>query len=99
MHVIHDLVIFTRKEGMEIVNPNKESIENWWALIRHLGAEAKLELASRLIDSLKISEPLEDNKKWKELYGAWSDETESAEELINLIRDSRFLNREIESLD
>lgn len=35
------------------MNFNHKLIESWWALLRHLSAEMKLELASRLINSLK----------------------------------------------
>ena len=84
---------------MKIVDLNNEGLESWWALLRHLSASSKLELASRLIDSLKEQEPVDKKKEWKDLFGAWADEKESAEELIRMIRGSRFVNREIESFD
>ena len=86
---------------MKIVNFNNEVIESWWALLRHLSAEVRLELASRLINSLKPTEAAKEkgDKDWKKLYGAWAEEKENAEDLISLIRDSRFVNRQIESLD
>lgn len=67
---------------------NDEMVESWWALLRRLSAEFRLELASRLINSLKTEEPKE-NKAWKQLYGAWADNGESAEDLIELIREAR----------
>ncbi|MCB0594097.1 MAG: hypothetical protein H6557_33670 [Lewinellaceae bacterium] len=86
---------------MKIVNFNNKVLESWWALLKHLSVEAKLELASRLINSLKAPEPVEGgkNEDWKKLYGAWADDGESADKLIELIRESRFVNRKIESFD
>ncbi len=83
------------------MNFNNKILETWWALLRHLSVEVRLELASRLINSLKTPDPEEkkEKKDWKKLYGAWADDKESAEELITLIRDSRFVNRQIESFD
>ena len=73
---------------MKIANFNNKILDSWWALLRHLKAEVRLELASRLIDSLKPQEPVEEKEPngWKSLYGAWSDEEESAEDLISIIR-------------
>lgn len=82
---------------MNLLNFN---IESWWSLLKNLNHDIKLELASRLIHSLK--KPLAPNQKkddWKKLAGAWNDETESAEDLILLLRNSRLSNRQIESLD
>lgn len=86
---------------MRIVNFNNKLIESWWDLLRHLSAEVRLELASRLINSLKTPEPEKKKEKtnWTNLYGAWAEEDKSAEDFIDLIRDSRFTNRQIESLD
>lgn len=85
---------------MEAVNFNKDALEKWWALLKHLSSEAKIELASRLIDSLKSpDEPEKKNDDFEKLYGAWADEEESAEELIEFLRNSRSTNRKIESFD
>jgi hypothetical protein len=83
------------------MSSNNKVLETWWSLLRHLSVEVRLELASRLIDSLKSPDPSEkkEKKDWKKLYGAWAEEKESAEELITLLRDSRFVNRKIESFD
>jgi hypothetical protein len=75
---------------MEASNFNKDLVEIWWVLLKRLSVEANLELASRLIDSLKQPEIPEEKTGWKELYGAWADEEQSAEELIELIRNSRY---------
>ncbi len=71
-------------------NFNNKVLESWWSTLRHLSAEARLELASRLINSLKPSKPSgEEPEDWKKLYGAWSDDEISAEELIADIRANR----------
>lgn len=86
---------------MKIADFNSKMLESWWAVLRHLNAEMRLELASRLIESLKTPEPEEqkDKNECKKLYGAWANEKESAEELIKMIRNSRSANRQIESFD
>lgn len=77
-----------------------DTVEKWWALLKDLSSEAKIELASRLIDSLKSPyDPEKSNDDLKKLYGAWVDEEESAEELIEFLRNSRSTNRKIESFD
>ena len=85
------------------VNFNSEALDAYWLLLKNLSAEAKLELASRLINSLK-SEPSDQKKESKDkimerLYGAWNDEEKTAEEIIEFIYNSRVFNRKIESLD
>ncbi len=53
---------------MEAVNFNKDALEKWWALLKHLSSEAKIELASRLIDSLKSpDEPEKKNDDFEKL--------------------------------
>ena len=86
---------------MKIADINNKILESWWALLSRMSAENRLELASRLINSLKVSEPEEraENDEWKKLYGAWADDEQSAEELIQVIRESRAVNRKIESFD
>lgn len=82
---------------MKVLNFN---IERWWSLLKYLNKDVKLELAGRLIESLKKTpEPIKENDDWLKLYGAWSEEEETAEELINLIKTSRVSTRQIEPLD
>lgn len=66
-------------------------------MLEHLSADEKLELISRLSQSLRIKK-----KRKKQpaitidhLYGAWID-GKSAEELIAEIRQARVFTREIE---
>ena len=83
---------------MKLLNFN---VESWWSLLKYLNNDIKLELASRLIESLKNTPTpkKEEEDDWLKLYGAWSEEEETAEELIDLIRNSRVSTRQIESLD
>lgn len=86
---------------MSIYNFNGSVLESWWSLLKHLNRDIKLELAGRLIESLK--NPIEPKKKenddWLKLFGAWSNEEETAEDLIEIIRSSRVSTRQIESFD
>lgn len=76
------------------------AVEKWWAFLKHLSRKAKIELASTLIDSLKLpDEPKKKNDDFEKLYGAWADEEGSAEELIEFLRNSRSPNSKIESFD
>lgn len=94
------LVELCKSKTMEAVNFNKDALEKWWALLKNLNHETKIELASRLIDSLKSpNKPEEEKEDLRTLYGAWADENESAEELIEFLRKSRSTNRQIESFD
>ncbi len=82
------------------MNLLKFNIESWWSLLRHLNNDVKLELASRLLESIKKPSPSSSPRDdWKKLAGAWNDEKESAEEMILLIKNSRFSNRQLESFD
>jgi len=71
--------------------------ENIFRMVKNLSADVKLELISKISDSLK--EPTKERKddSWKNLFGAWESE-ESAEEIIEEIRASRYTNRQIEDL-
>ncbi len=86
---------------MDTINFRSDTLDAYWLLLRHLNAEAKLELASRLIDSLKpVDKKKEkDDKAWKKLYGAWANDKETAEEMIDRIRDARLFNRKTEPFD
>ena len=85
------------------VNFNSKTLEAYWLLLKNLSEDAKLELASRLINSLKPKKNPEKKESkngiLERLYGAWDDEEESAEEMVERIQKSRFSNREIESFD
>ena len=75
-------------------------------LLKDLNADARLELASRLLNSLKRGTPEPNSEKLESkssildrLYGAWDSEKETAEEMIARIQQARLSNREIEPFD
>lgn len=67
--------------------------ENIFRMVKDLSADVKLELISKITDSLKETTKEVKDDSWKKLFGAWESE-ESAEE----IRPSRNTNRQIEEL-
>ncbi|MCD4698785.1 MAG: hypothetical protein K8S16_21345 [Bacteroidales bacterium] len=70
--------------------------DNYFGMIKNLSADVKLELISRISDSLR--EPSsQENDSWKNLFGAYNSE-QTAEEIIEDLRNSRFTNRQIEDL-
>jgi hypothetical protein len=70
--------------------------DNYFGMIKNLSSDVKLELISRISDSLRESSS-QDNDTWKKLFGAFDSE-QSAEEIIDDLRNSRFTNRQIEDL-
>ena len=71
--------------------------ENMFQMVKNLSADVKLELISKITDSLKGTKKEAKDDSWKKLYGAW-ESGESAEEIIEGIRSDRYANREIEDL-
>ena len=77
-----------------------KNIEYLWALLERLNKEDKLELAARLMSSLRPPKPEpKEEDSWLKLYGAWSEDDKSADDMIHFLRNSRNSNREIEPLD
>lgn len=71
--------------------------DNFFGMIKNLSTDVKLELISKITDSLKGAKKESKDDAWKELFGAWQSD-ESAEEMIEEIRASRQTNRQIEDL-
>lgn len=71
--------------------------ENIFQMVKNLSADVKLEIISKITDSLKGTKKEVKDDSWKKLFGAWESE-ESAEEIIEEIRASRHTNRQIEDL-
>lgn len=78
---------------------NKKTLEGWWNILRHLSAEARIELASRLINSLKNEKPKNDNKNWESLFGSWKEENMPTEDMVTFVRESRVSYRKNEPFD
>ena len=70
--------------------------ENYFELIKNLNVDVKLELISRISDSLREQTVSRDDS-WKDLFGAYNS-GQSAEEIIDDLRSSRFTKCQIESL-
>jgi len=77
----------------------KNSIaDNYFGMIKNLSSDIKLELISRISDSLRESSKTESEKDlWKSLFGAFESE-QTAEEIIDDLRKSRYTDRKIEEL-
>jgi len=68
----------------------------YFGFLKHLNSDSKLDLISKLSQSLKENEAVPETSL-QSLFGAYqSDET--AEEIIAELRESRVFNRNIESL-
>lgn len=72
-----------------MVDFDKNLLDTYFQLIDKLGDKSKLELISRLSNSIKTKKSKVDKSVLK-LYGAFDTE-ESVKELIEMIRSSRFL--------
>jgi hypothetical protein len=71
--------------------------ENIFRMIKNLSFDVKLELISKISNSLKGNQSGVKDDSWKELFGVWESQ-KRAEEIIQDIRSSRNTNRQIEDL-
>lgn len=76
---------------------NVNIADNYWGMIKNLSADVRLELISRISISLKSDKSIEKSDSWKTLFGAF-ESGQSADEIIEDLRKSRYTNREIEAL-
>ncbi|WP_162417375.1 hypothetical protein [Cyclobacterium roseum] len=74
-----------------------DKAENIFRMVKNLSADVKLEIISKITNSLKGAKKEVKDDSWKKLFGAWESE-ESAEEIIEEIRASRHTNRQVEDL-
>jgi hypothetical protein len=75
---------------------NTQIIDGYMAFLETLSPGSKLDLISKLTQSLK-SEIKPKESLFKSSFGAWSG-SESAQEIVNGIKESRSFNRQIEEL-
>jgi len=75
---------------------NSYILDSYMAFLDRLSPGAKLDLISKLTQSLKSEIEPKDND-FESSFGAWSG-NESADEIVKGIRDSRTFNRQIEGL-
>ena len=81
---------------MKTIDVNTSLIDNYFGLLKNLSPEVKLDLIERLSKTLKIDFSSE-KKVLKASFGAWKSE-KTADEIIQDLRKSRSVNRQIESL-
>lgn len=79
---------------MKTVDINAQLIENYFALLKNLSTNSKLDLISKLTQSIK-SDMVDKTSSFDEAFGAW-DKNDNVEELISSIRGARSFNRNIE---
>lgn len=80
---------------MRTTKANTSIVDGYVGLLENLSANNKLDLISKLTDSLKSD--LRDKKtNFKKAFGAFESK-KSAEEIIKEIQDSRVSTRQIES--
>jgi hypothetical protein len=72
-------------------------LDTYFSLLEHLSTENKLELISKLADSIK-STPKTFEKNWREKLSGFVPE-KSAEEIIDDLKEARFFNRKTEDFD
>lgn len=80
---------------MGAIEINMKIVDGYIGLLQNLSPNDKLTLISRLTDSVKMD--LSEKKSlFKEAFGAFESE-ESAEKIVDKIRNSRISTRQIES--
>jgi len=79
---------------MKVTDLKFNLIESYLGLLRNLSPDSKLELISKLSDSLKGSKT-PTNNSIGDLYGAFISK-KSANEIITFLKDSRHFNRKTE---
>lgn len=75
---------------------NMSILDSYWGLIKTLHTSWKLDLIERLTQSIRQNLQQTPNTM-KQAFGAWESE-QSADEMIEELRNSRHTNRQIESL-
>lgn len=80
---------------MRIAEINTIIVDGYVGLLDNLSTNNKLDLISKLTDSVK-SDLIEKKSSFKKSFGAFESK-KSAEEVIEEIRDSRVSTRQIES--
>jgi hypothetical protein len=83
-----------RKGVMNTADLNTKLIDSYISLLKNMSKPNKLELISRLTNTVK-SENEQEKADFYKAFGGW-DKNESAEDLIETIRGSKTFNRTIE---
>jgi hypothetical protein len=81
---------------METSLAKEKLIAGYWALLSGLDLEIRMELITRLVNSLKEELPSPAHSDWKKLFGAWEAD-EEPEDLVREIRNARlFIRKQVE---
>lgn len=76
---------------------DEKIVLNYMNILTRLSNDLKLQLISRLSESIKLPESQQENKDdWKELFGVWSEVNDIDAEQI---REARFSGREVPNFD
>lgn len=79
---------------MNAADLNTKLIDSYISLLKNMSAQNKLDLISRLTNTVK-KDIVQDKSDFYKAFGGW-DEKQSADELIDTIKGSRTFNRTIE---
>lgn len=81
---------------MRTTDLHTKIINSYLGLLKNLNPSSKLDLISKLTQSVK-SDIRSQKNSLKKAFGAW-DQEESVDELVDTIRNSRLFNRKTEEL-
>jgi hypothetical protein len=87
-------VVSLQKKEMSALAVSNKTLDKYFSFLRKLDNNSKKRLIIKLTESIETKE--EASFDLKGLYGAWEDSKDS-DQIIQMIRDSRVNNREIES--
>lgn len=79
---------------MKTAEMNTKLIDSYLSLLKNMSTQNKLDLISKLTKTVK-TDIVQDKTEFYKAFGGW-DEHESAEELIETIKESRIFNRTVE---
>jgi len=81
---------------MNTIDINSRLVEGYTALLKNMSMANKLDLISKLTESVKTEMDKDQNRIYNS-YGKWQGD-EGADEMINIISESRTFNRDREEL-
>lgn len=82
---------------MKTPDINVNLVDSYYALLKSLSPNNKLELIARLSKSMKTTKKAKKEVSLSSLYGSWDSE-QSADELIAELKQARNFNRQREEL-
>ena len=72
---------------------SRDTVNNYWNIVKHLSQDAKIDLIMLLTQSLKSSD--RDNISASKYYGVWGDDGMTDDEFISEVKSLRNFNRDI----